>query len=153
MDHRSRINDNDILDYLMTSDFNDGYTIDESRLLLLKFRQFYRTLQSTNESLNHIINTDKKYIDYEMEQISKEHMINQEKISLENGVIKEISLKHSLKENYLELIINSYRENPNFQKDHQMTYVDLYDVGEKDEIIISTIGENKVVMGYSYKNI
>lgn len=97
--------------------------------------------------------TDKKYIDYEMEQISKEHIINQEKIFLENGVIKEISLKHSLKENYLELIINSYKENPNFQKNHQMTYVDSHDAGEKDEIIISTIGENKVIMGYSYKNI
>ena len=97
--------------------------------------------------------TDKKYIDYEMEQMSREHMINQEKISLENGVIKEISLKHALKENYLELIVNSYKENPNFQKDHQMTYVDLYDTNEKDEIIISTIGGNKVIMGYSYKNI
>ena len=93
MDHRSRINDNDILDYLMTSDFNDGYTIDESKLLLLKFRQFYRTLQSTNESLKHIINTEKKNIDSLNDMLEKVKSESQNKIDELNNILNTIKNK------------------------------------------------------------
>lgn len=45
--------DEDILDYLMTSDFNEGLSDKEAQLLLLKFRQFYRFQVSKNVQLNH----------------------------------------------------------------------------------------------------
>lgn len=93
MDHRSRIDDNDILDYLMTSDFNDGYSIDESRLLLLKFRQFYRTLQSNNESLKHIINSDKKDIESLNDKLDKVISESQSKIDELNGILNTIKNK------------------------------------------------------------
>ena len=81
------------------------------------------------------------------------HKIFQEKINLKNAVIKEISLKHSLKENYLELIIKAYKTNPNFNENYQMTYIDPYDEGEKDEVIVLNDNGNILIMGYSYKNI
>ncbi|MBP9479546.1 MAG: HAMP domain-containing histidine kinase [Sebaldella sp.] len=96
---------------------------------------------------------DKNYTDYEVEQKSNVHKIFQEKINLKNAVIKEISLKHSLKENYLELIIKAYKTNPNFNENYQMTYIDPYDEGEKDEVIVLNDNGNILIMGYSYKNI
>lgn len=36
------LSDNDILNYLMTSEFNEGLTPDEFRFLLYQFRNFYR---------------------------------------------------------------------------------------------------------------
>lgn len=45
------ITEQDIKDYLMTSDFNEGLTEDESKFLLLKYRSFYRVTYSTNEHL------------------------------------------------------------------------------------------------------
>ena len=45
------LNEREILDYLMTSDFNEGLTHEESRFLLLKFRHFYRILHGKNENM------------------------------------------------------------------------------------------------------
>ncbi len=93
MDHKFRINDNDILDYLMTSDFNDGYSIDESRYLLHKFRQFYRILQSNNQSLNHIIDTNNKQIVDLEQNFKNERFVLEEKISVFNDIIINIKNK------------------------------------------------------------
>jgi hypothetical protein len=45
------LNEKEILDYLMTSDFNEGLTHEESRFLLMKFRNHYRLLYGKAESL------------------------------------------------------------------------------------------------------
>ncbi len=45
------LNEREILDYLMTSDFNEGLTHEESRFLLMKFRAFYRVVHGKNENL------------------------------------------------------------------------------------------------------
>lgn len=45
------LNEKEILDYLMTSDFNEGLTHEESRFLLMKFRSFYRVVHGKNENL------------------------------------------------------------------------------------------------------
>ncbi len=42
----NNLTEEEILDYLMTSDFNEGLTPDELRFLLFKFRNFYRTIAS-----------------------------------------------------------------------------------------------------------
>lgn len=36
------LSENEILDFLMTSDFNEGLNLDELKFLLMKFRNFYR---------------------------------------------------------------------------------------------------------------
>lgn len=49
----SYLNEREILDYLMSSDFNEGLTQEEARFLLLKFRYHYRLLFAKTESQNH----------------------------------------------------------------------------------------------------
>lgn len=49
------LTDKDILDFLMTSDFNENLTPEESRFLLFKFRYFYRLHHSKTEGLNNVI--------------------------------------------------------------------------------------------------
>lgn len=48
----AELTDKQILDFLMTSDFNENLSPDETRFLLLKFRNFYRVVSSKNELLN-----------------------------------------------------------------------------------------------------
>lgn len=57
------LSENDILDYLMTSDFNEGLTQEESKFLLLKYRYFYRLIYSKNENLNMSLEEIKKEFD------------------------------------------------------------------------------------------
>jgi hypothetical protein len=48
----SELNDSEILDFLMTSDFEENYKPEEFRYLLYKFRYFYRILHGKNEIQN-----------------------------------------------------------------------------------------------------
>lgn len=45
----SELNDSEIIDFLMTSDFEENYKPEEFRYLLSKFRYFYRILHGKNE--------------------------------------------------------------------------------------------------------
>ena len=45
------LSDKDILDYLMTSEFNEGLTPDEFKFLLLRFRYHYRVIYGINQNL------------------------------------------------------------------------------------------------------
>jgi len=38
----NKLSEDEILDFLMTSDFNEGLNLDELKFLLMKFRNFYR---------------------------------------------------------------------------------------------------------------
>jgi len=49
------LSDNDILDYLMTSDFDDGLTKEEAKFLLLKYRSFYRIMSAKNDNFRNKI--------------------------------------------------------------------------------------------------
>jgi hypothetical protein len=69
----SKLSDEDALDILMTSDFDDNYSPKEMKEMLLKYRYFYRILHSRHER----ISSDKNF---EIERLS-------DKIStLENSV-------------------------------------------------------------------
>lgn len=46
----SELNDDDILDFLMTSDFEGNYKPEELKYLLTKWRYFYRILYSKSSS-------------------------------------------------------------------------------------------------------
>lgn len=47
----SKLSDEDALDMLMTSEFNENYTPKQMREMLLKYRYFYRILHSRYERL------------------------------------------------------------------------------------------------------
>ena len=47
----SELSNNDVLDFLMTSDFNDDYSPDELKYLLVKWRYFYRLSQGMNDQI------------------------------------------------------------------------------------------------------
>ena len=47
----NNLTEEDILHYLMTSDFSEGLTPDEFKFLLTKFRNFYRVSNGKNELL------------------------------------------------------------------------------------------------------
>lgn len=49
----AEMTEDDIMDYLMTSEFNEGLNDKEAQFLLLKFRQYYRYQVSKNSQLNH----------------------------------------------------------------------------------------------------
>ena len=45
------LTEKEILEYLMTSEFEEGLTPDEFKFLLIKFRNFYRSSAGRNEQL------------------------------------------------------------------------------------------------------
>ncbi len=61
--------DEEILDFLMTSDFNEDLSPEQLKFLLLKFRQFYRI--SSNKYNN--IDMERKKFDYDLELVKREH--------------------------------------------------------------------------------
>ena len=65
------ITEKDILDYLMTSDFNEGLTQEESKFLLLKYRNFYRIMHSKCENLKCTISDLKSDIEKDKNSIRK----------------------------------------------------------------------------------
>lgn len=54
------IKDDELLNFLMTSDFSDEYSPEELKYLLLKWRYFYRLLNGKNEQLNYLISDMEK---------------------------------------------------------------------------------------------
>ncbi len=75
----------EILEYLMTSDFNENLNKDELKALLIKFREFYRYMYSVKD--NKVIDRDfeikklKEDIEDKKEDITK---LNFSKSELEN---------------------------------------------------------------------
>tara|TARA_X000000368_G_C23054444_1_gene723155 strand:- start:329 stop:637 length:309 start_codon:yes stop_codon:yes gene_type:complete len=75
----------EILEYLMTSDFNENLNKDELKALLIKFREFYRYMYSVKD--NRLIDRDSKIkklkedIEFKKEDIIK---LNLSKSKLEN---------------------------------------------------------------------
>lgn len=71
--------DKKILDYLMTSDYNDNLSPEELKFLLNKFKYFYRVISAKSMS----IEMEKKKFDYEIDLVNtvKNEEINQLKSS------------------------------------------------------------------------
>lgn len=71
--------DKKILDYLMTSDYNDNLSPEQLKFLLQKFKYFYRIISSKSMS----IEMEKKKFDYEVDLLNntKNEEINQLKSS------------------------------------------------------------------------
>jgi len=97
------LTEKDILDYLMTSDFNDGLTQDESKFLLLKYRNFYRSLHSKYEQSLHTI----EEMENKMDENNKQMDLNTELVfSIKNEILAEKNRRLSWKERILGKKIN-----------------------------------------------
>ena len=84
----SELKDDEILDFLMTSEFEDDYSPSELKYLLVKWRYFYRLLHGSSErktikfegdikDLNEDLdNANKKISNLQSEILSKENIIS-----------------------------------------------------------------------------
>lgn len=66
--------ESDILNYLMTSEFNEGLNPDEFKFLLYKFRYNYRLVYAKNESL--LVKLEKAEMDLESTKLNFQKNIN-----------------------------------------------------------------------------
>jgi hypothetical protein len=93
------LEDEEILNYLMTSDFTEGLTPDEFKFLLYKFRYFYRIINGKNELLK--TNYDGKVREFELEKSGFSKRIDDiltQKAEIENKFDFLKSRRLSLKE-------------------------------------------------------
>ena len=104
------LEDDEIIDYLMTSDFNEGHTEEEFRFLLLKFRSMYRVLRSKNEQINHSFG---KFVD-DFNDFKKLNDENITKLVFDNSTLQntlevELNRKLTIKERFTGRI-NRYKK-------------------------------------------
>ncbi len=98
--------ENDILSYLMTSEFNEGLTGDEFKFLLLKFRYHYRLMYARNESMK--IEVEKNQLDlHSTREIYNKNVNNfeKEKQKFENKYNNLLNRKLTWKERFKGKII------------------------------------------------
>ena len=83
-------NNQDILDYLMTSDFTEELTQAELKALLLKFREFYRIHHSINNNKLGDRDFQIKKLTEEMEFIRNEKYMAIKELDETNNELKKI---------------------------------------------------------------
>ncbi len=97
----NHLTENEILDYLMTSEFNEGLTPDEFKFLLMQFRYFYRLMNGKNENMKLQIDTKNRDI-MEIKKIHEQNLnsVLYEKANLENKLNMLKSRKLSWSERF-----------------------------------------------------
>lgn len=91
------LNENEILDYLMTSDFNEGLTQEEFRFFLLKFRYHYRVLYSRLESQRYLLDEKIELVNELTDKINKlENLINLKDEEIKNEINRKLTLRERL---------------------------------------------------------
>lgn len=79
------LSDTEILNYLLTSEFNDGLTPDEFRFLLYQFRNYYRVVAGKNDVLRGQVEIKARELDETLRSNSETvNRILSEKADLEN---------------------------------------------------------------------
>jgi hypothetical protein len=63
----SELNDEEILNFLMTSEFEDTFKPEELKYLLMKFRYFYRLSNGRLEQLGHQKDSELKFLNDKIE--------------------------------------------------------------------------------------
>ena len=96
------LTEKDILDYLMTSDFNEGLTHDEFKFLLLKYKSYYRIIYSKNERLKYTVDELEEKLKISETDIEKirDELTNTTK-NLTEELDKEVNRKLTWKERFL----------------------------------------------------
>ncbi len=93
----SYLNEKEIIDYLMTSDFNEGLTQEESRFLLLKFRYHYRLLFARTESQSYLISDKKIELDELKQQIETlNNRLNQSESELHSEINRKLTWRERI---------------------------------------------------------
>ena len=107
--------ENDILSYLMTSDFNEGLTPDEFKFLLHRFRYHYRLAYGMNHNLKIELEGCKKLLE-EKELCMKKNInnLNSERINSVEKYNQLINRKLTWKERIKGKIII---------KEHEIIYI------------------------------
>lgn len=107
----AELKDEEILDFLMTSEFEGDYSPGELKYLLVKWRYFYRLLYGQLERVRDDSEGDKRQLISEMESLRLQ--VNQaliENAKLEDDVISMKMRKLTLKERLTGKIIPSNRD-------------------------------------------
>jgi Ser-tRNA(Ala) deacylase AlaX len=98
------------LDYLLTSDFEDSLSPEDLKLLLLKFRYFYRIVSTRSNN----IDIEKKRFDFEIEQLKlqREQDVNNLTNQKENltNIYKSITTR---KLSFVERLLGKIKPKPN----------------------------------------
>ncbi len=93
----SELNDEDVLNFLMTSDFTDDYSPTELKYLLVKWRYFYRISQGRNEQIKTKGEGDTQQLEYDKQ------LLNNTIGQLSMRIIEKDDLINSLKERKLTI--------------------------------------------------
>jgi len=109
----SELNDEDILNFLMTSEFNEGdYSPSEFRYLLTKWRYFHRFFQGKNEQNRMTLEDTIKRLEDELEGKKKSEFDLQVKVADKDNLINSLkSRKLTFKERWSGKIILTEDEN------------------------------------------
>lgn len=103
------LSEQEILEYLMTSDFNEGLTPDEFRLLLFQFRNFFRIISGKNELLKtEFIGREQKFQEMCKSFEKKIEDLQIQKADVENKLMFNSTRKLTLKERWTGKLINQY---------------------------------------------
>jgi hypothetical protein len=96
--------DKDILDFLMTSEFlEDEFKPSELRVLLLKFRWFYRSSHAKQESMkNKIDSLENKISSLESEKVDLSSENDKKDIKYDKVVNRKLSFKERITGNIYE---------------------------------------------------
>jgi hypothetical protein len=108
----SELTDDEILDFLMTSDFEDNYKPEELKYLLLKWRYFYRVLHGKGERLKENIEFELKVQKDKNDVLEKMYNDSLAKIAEKENTINSMKTRHlSWKERISGKIILKDNEN------------------------------------------
>lgn len=108
----SELNDREILDFLMTSEFEGDYSPDELKYLLIKWRYFYRILNGRIDREKTDWEGDLNLINQKLEQFQKEKELLMVEIAEKENLINDLkSRKLSWKERISGKIIQITDEN------------------------------------------
>jgi hypothetical protein len=107
----SELNDEEILDFLMTSDFEQEYKPEELKYLLLKWRYFYRILNGRSELYKTNKESEISHLNEEIKMLKSQILDQQFKLSEKENQISSLkSRKLSLKERISGKIITKEDE-------------------------------------------
>lgn len=109
----SELNDEDVLNFLMTSEFTEGdYSPSEFRYLLTKWRYFHRYFQGRNEQTKMSLEDTIKRLQEELEVVKKSEYDTQVKVADKDNLINSLkSRKLTWKERFSGKIILTEDEN------------------------------------------
>jgi hypothetical protein len=107
----SELNDEEILDFLMTSDFEQEYKPEELKYLLLKWRYFYRILNGRSELYKTNKESEISHLNEEIKMLKSQILDQKFKLSEKENQISSLkSRKLSLKERISGKIITKEDE-------------------------------------------